>query len=641
MAKSQRIHTVIFQPSGRRGSIIEGKTVLEAARELGVDLESVCGGHQKCGKCLVRIEEGYFETERIQSGRDHLSPVKEKEREVLSAHSVNGQAEGYRLACAARIKGDVLVFVPEESRQGRQVVRKEFTARAVTLNPAVKRYHIGLSPPLLHNAGADWDRLKSETEGRSGLSGLTVDYPVLVGLQKILRLGDWKATASVWMAKEVVGLEAGFIGRSYGMAVDIGTTTLAGYLCDLTSGQVAATNFMMNPQIPYGEDVISRISYAVAHKDGLKKMQRAVIAAINSIARQLALQVGIKRQDIVDMAVVGNTCMHHLFLGINPEYLGRAPFSPALNHSVDIKARDLGIRIAPGAYVHVLPNEAGFVGADNVAVLIAEEPYNQDEMWLIVDIGTNTELVLGNRAKLVACSCATGPAFEGAHIKFGMRAAEGAIERVEIDPMSKEVRFKVIGKDEWNSELDNAGARGICGSGIIDAVAEMYRSGILLANGRFNQDLKTPRLRLADGIPEFVIAWAEETAIARDITISQADVRTVQLAKGALYAGIKLAFRYMNVETVDRVILAGGFGTYINPRSALTMGLLPPVAPDRIRSVGNAAGYGACLTLFNRDKRAEADRVARQVQYIELATEQDFQKEFIQALKFPLDANQH
>jgi uncharacterized 2Fe-2S/4Fe-4S cluster protein (DUF4445 family) len=327
--------------------------------------------------------------------------------------------------------------------------------------------------------------------------------------------------------------------------------------------------------------------------------------------------------------------MHHLFLNIDPEYLGRSPFSPALLHSINVKARDLGVKIASGAYVHVLPVEAGFVGADNVAVLIAEEPYNQEEMWLTVDIGTNTELVLGNKQGLVSCSCATGPAFEGAHIKFGMRAAEGAIEQLKIDSISKEVSFKVIGKEQWNMESDNIAARGICGSGIIDAVAEMFKSGVLLPNGRINRELKTPRLRLVNGLPEFVIAWTKETAIGQDIVISQADVRTVQLAKGALYAGVKLAFKHTGVKSVDRIILAGGFGTYINPRSALTMGLLPDIAPQRIQSVGNAAGYGACLALLNIDKRAEADRVARQVRYIELATEPDFQKEFTQAMYFP------
>jgi uncharacterized 2Fe-2S/4Fe-4S cluster protein (DUF4445 family) len=373
----------------------------------------------------------------------------------------------------------------------------------------------------------------------------------------------------------------------------------------------------------------------MVNEDGLAKMNGAIIESLNSIARDITGQVNLTPEDISDVTVVGNTAMHHIFLNICPEYLGRAPFPPALHTSVDVKARELGLKVSTGAYVHVLPIEAGFVGADNVGVLIAEEPYNQDEMALIIDIGTNGELILGNREKLVSSSCATGPAFEGAHIQYGMRAAPGAIEKVKIDPETREVFFKVIGKEEWNTELEDVNAKGICGSGIIDAVGNMFGGGIIQRNGRFNTDLDTPRLKLNEDGPEFVIAWAHETSIGKDITISLGDVRAVQLAKGAMYAGAKLMMRRLGIERLDKVILAGAFGSYIDKESAMIMGLFPDCELENVYAVGNAAGDGARIALLNRDKRIEANQIARQVEYVELTVEGDFEREFAQAMYFP------
>jgi uncharacterized 2Fe-2S/4Fe-4S cluster protein (DUF4445 family) len=417
--------------------------------------------------------------------------------------------------------------------------------------------------------------------------------------------------------------------------VDIGTTTVAGYLCDLKTGQVLATEAIMNPQVAYGEDLMSRISYAIKARDGLKKLQEVIINGLNQIAARAAKRAGVKRTLIIDMAVVGNTCMHHLFLGIDPASLGRSPFVPAIHHSVDVKARDLGLKIASGAYVHVLPNEAGFVGADNVGVLIAEEPYNQDEMLLVIDIGTNGELILGNRKKMLSTSCATGPAFEGAEIRHGMRAAPGAIERVKIDLRTKEVRFKVIGNEKWNDEDRNISARGICGSGIFDCAAQMFVTGIIDKSGRFDVQLKSPRYRIRDGEPEFVIAKARETAIGRDIIICQKDIRAIQLAKGAMYSGAKIMMQKLRVTKLDRVILAGAFGSYIDKTSAAIIGLFPDCDPERVRAVGNAAGDGARIALLNMDKRQEADVCARQVEYVELTVAPDFNRTFTQALILP------
>ena len=625
-------HLVIFQPSGSRGEIEEGQTLKEASRQLGVDIETICGEKTTCGKCKVRIEEGFFERYGIDSRMDHLSPIEGREKKFFAKHE---ELEGYRLSCVTRVYGDVLVFVPEESRAGKQIVRKSARDIPIEIKPAVRKYYVELTPATLQDPLGDWERLQDELEARFQLSDLTIDYQVLLGMQEVIRGGDWKLTVAVWMDREVIKLEPGFQEKSYGLAVDIGTTTVAGYLCELRTGEVVATESMMNPQVTYGEDVMSRITYAMMNEDGLAKMNGAIIEGLNSIARDITAQVNVTPEDICEVTIVGNTAMHHIFLEIYPQYLGQAPFAPALHTSVDVKARELGLKISAGAYVHALPIEAGFVGADNVGVLIAEEPYNQDEMALIIDIGTNGELVLGNREKLISSSCATGPAFEGAHMQYGMRAAPGAIEKIKIDPETKEVLFKVIGKEEWNTELEEVNAKGICGSGIIDAVANMFRVGILQRNGRFNTDLDTPRVRVNEEGPEFVIAWAHETSIGKDITISLGDVRAVQLAKGAMYTGAKLMMRRLGIDRLDKVILAGAFGSYIDKESAMIMGLFPDCELENVYAVGNAAGDGARIALLNRDKRVEANEIARQVEYVELTVEKDFEREFAQAMYFP------
>ncbi|RMG68032.1 MAG: DUF4445 domain-containing protein [Nitrospirae bacterium] len=630
-------YRVIFQPSGRRGEVQEGKTLLEAAQQLGVDIEAVCGGKKVCGKCKVRVEEGFFEKDGIESGMKHLSPFTEDEQKHIKPED----GPGMRLACAAEIRGDVKVFVPEKSRAGKQIVRKAAKELSIRLDPAVKKYNVELSEPTLHDlTKGDMERVLDYMEEEYGLSGLSFDFFALSELQEVLRKGQWRITVTVWMDREIIKVEPGFVEPSYGLAVDVGTTTVVGYLCDLNTGKVINTESMMNPQVPYGEDVMSRITYAMTNPDGLEKMQKAIIEGLNEIIEKVSADLRVNGSNggsaIVDMTIVFNTAMHHIFLGFNPEYIGRSPFIPALQHSINIKARDLGLRINKGSYIHVLPIEAGFVGADNVGVLIAEEPYNQDEMVLIIDIGTNGELLLGNRNRICSTSCATGPAFEGAQIKFGMRAAPGAIEKVEIDPETKEPRYKVIGKADWHTHLQEVNAKGICGSGIIDAVAEMFKAGIIDRSGRFNMNLETPRVRKgSDGKPEYVIAWADETSIGTDITITQADVRALQLAKGALYAGAKLMMKKMGIEKLDRVVLAGAFGSYIDKESALTLGMFPDCELQKVYAVGNAAGDGARMALLNRGKRTEADEKARFVEFMEIAVEPEFEKEFMMAMHIP------
>lgn len=630
-------YRVIFQPSGRRGEIEEGKTLLESAQSLGVDIESICGNKKVCGKCKVRIEEGYFEKDNIESGMSHLSPLSEAEKKHIKPED----GPGIRLACTAEVYGDVKVFVPERSRAGKQVVRKAAKELSIALDPAVKKYNIDLVPPTLHDmTTGDYERVLKFLEDDYSLKNLTFDYMVLKDLQDVLRKGEWKATVTIWMDREIIKVEPGFVEPCFGLAVDIGTTTCVGYLSDLNTGRVLNTESMMNPQVPYGEDVMSRITYAMSNPAGLQTMQKAIIEGLNEIIEKVVSEIKKDGPNpghaIDDLTIVFNTAMHHIFLGFNPEYIGRSPFIPAVQNSLNIKARDIGLKINPAAYIHVLPLEAGFVGADNVGVLIAEEQYNQDEMVLVIDIGTNGELLLGNRNKVCSTSCATGPAFEGAQIKFGMRAAPGAIEKVRIDPETKEPLYKVIGKADWHTHLEKINAKGICGSGIIEVVAEMFKAGIIDKSGRFVMNLDTSRVRKdLDGKPEYVLAWAEETSIGTDITITQGDVRALQLAKGALYTGAKLMMKRLGITKLERVVLAGAFGSHIDREASLTLGMFPDCPIDKVYAVGNAAGDGARMALLNKGKRIEANERARWVEFIEIATDPTFEKEFMQAMHIP------
>jgi uncharacterized 2Fe-2S/4Fe-4S cluster protein (DUF4445 family) len=612
---------VVFQPSGARGEILEGKNILEASRELGAEVESVCGGIKACGKCRVKLVEG------------RLSPFTDEESKFITELE---KADGFRLGCAAQIEGDALIFVPEESRAGKQVVRKAATQRAIQLKPAIQLYYVELSPPSLRDPRGDLDRLKEGLRERYHLLSLDIDYLALLRLPGVLRQSDWKVTVVIWMEREILDIKPGKVEDTYGLAIDIGTTTVAAYLCNLRNGEVVSTESIMNPQMSYGEDVMSRISYTVTHPgDGLERMHGLIIDGLNQLSRAVTEKGHLLPEDILELSVVGNTVMHHLFLKIDPQYLGLSPFPPVVRQSINLKARDLGLKVHPSANVYVLPVEAGFVGADNVGVLIAEEPYHQDHMVLVVDIGTNGELVMGSKRIFISSSCATGPALEGGYIKFGMRAAPGAIERVRIDPQTLEVDFKVVDEEHWRSESKSIRAKGICGSGIIDAMAELYRNGIIEKSGRFRPDTSSRRMRISEGKPEFVIAWQEETSIGKEITITQLDVRNVQLAKGAIYAGAKLMMRRLGIEKLDKVILAGAFGSYIDKEKAMILGMFPDCDLANVNAVGNAAGDGARITLLNREKREEAEEIAGEVEYIELTIEEGFQKEFIEALEFP------
>ncbi|MFQ5975641.1 MAG: ASKHA domain-containing protein [Candidatus Hydrothermarchaeales archaeon] len=628
-------YKVIFQPSGRRGDVEEGKTLQQASQELGVEIESICGGKKTCGKCKVQIQEGFFEKFGIDSKMENLSNLTEEEMNKLKPKEIKSN---YRLSCTAELHGEVLVFVPEESRGGGQVVRKAATDIQIEIDPTIKKYYVEMDKATLDDSEGDLERLLGELKRTHKLKNLSIDYKVLTTLPGVMRKEDWKVTVSVWQGREIIRAEPGLKDEKYGIAIDIGTTTVVGYLTDLRNGEVVAVDSMMNPQVSFGEDVMARITYAMTHDDGLKKMNKAIIKGLNKIIKNVTKKAGITPEDILELVVVGNTCMHHIFLKFNPEFVGLSPFPPTLHHSIDVKARDLGLNASKGANCHVLPIEAGFVGADNMGVIVAVEPEKSDEVSLVIDIGTNGEIVLGNKKKLLSTSCATGPAFEGAQIKHGMRAAPGAIERVRIDPKSYEVKFKVIGKEDWHTAYNNEdlNARGICGSGIIEAIAEMFKTGIIKKNGNFNTEIKAPRLRKDDKDQmEFVLAWKDETSIGRDITVTLGDVRAMQLGKGALYTGCKTLMKRYGVTEVDRVILAGVFGSYIDRESAMTIGMFPDCDLKKVKAVGNAAGDGARIALLNRRKREEADRLARKIKYIELTVDPDFQMEFMRAMHLP------
>jgi uncharacterized 2Fe-2S/4Fe-4S cluster protein (DUF4445 family) len=456
-------------------------------------------------------------------------------------------------------------------------------------------------------------------------------------LPETLRVGRGQLTVTVWRGREVIRFEPGFHERALGLAVDLGTTTLGALLCDLATGTVLAQASTHNPQIRWGEDIMNRI--ASANREGqLALMQRSAAEAIGELARDATLAIGATPADVVELVVVANTVMHHIFLGLDVHSLGVVPFSPTVSRPLDIKARELGIPVLPSANVHLLPIEAGFVGADNVAAVLAEAPHETDALTLLIDIGTNGELVLGNRRRLLSASCPTGPALEGANIRFGMRAARGAIEKVRVDPATREVRFRVIGQPRWSDRIlpGDIGALGLCGSAVLEAVAELFRAGVIDRTGRLYAEQPCRRLRQGtDGMWEFVLAWAGETAIGKDIALTQADVRAIQLAKAALYAGSRLLLERFGAPRPDRVVLAGAFGSVIDLERALAIGLFPDCGLDNVTAVGNAAGDGARMALLNVVAREEAERLARRIEYIELSTTPGFNDQFVAATQLP------
>jgi uncharacterized 2Fe-2S/4Fe-4S cluster protein (DUF4445 family) len=630
---------IALMPSGRKGQVPIGSNLLQAAQELGVELESICGGRQTCGKCQIIIEEGNFPKHGITSRSNHISDPSDLEREYDREHNLNGR----RLACAAQVLGDILITVPEESQANKQIIAKAATERAIEVNPAVKQLYVEVEPAVLGDPRGDWERLAQALQDQWQLTKLAIDPRALVTLQSILREGDFAVTVTIWQEKEVLRLQPGYQDGIYGLAVDVGSTTVVAHLCDLRTGLVLATQSAMNPQVRFGEDLMSRISYTNSEPQGLARMNRMIIQTLNGLAEKAAHEVELSPQDITDVVVVGNTVMHHILLGIDPTQLGVAPFALATYSALDLKARDLGLNLNNACRVHILPLIAGHVGADNVGVMLAESPADQDGISLIVDIGTNAEIILGDRTQTLVASSPTGPAFEGAQITHGQRAAPGAIDRVRIDPKTLEPRIKIIGHNDWILPQTDDGvppqikATGICGSGIIEVIAELFLAGIINSKGHFIPSAaeRSPRIQFNGPTGEYVLAEADCTATGSAIIITQNDVRAIQLAKAALYAGTKLLMDHRGVKQVDRIILAGAFGTFINPYHAMVLGLIPDCDLDHVVAIGNAAGDGARLALLNKNLRHKAVQLARSATYVETPLETTFQDEFVAALNIP------
>jgi uncharacterized 2Fe-2S/4Fe-4S cluster protein (DUF4445 family) len=631
-------HRIILIPSGSKGDVPHGTSVLDAARELGVEIESICAGRQTCGKCQVELEVGNFQKHGIQSQKAHLSPPDEGEIRYAAEHGIDLSMR--RLSCTARILGDVLIHVPEESRARKQVIRKEASDLALEVEPAVSLHYVEVEAPRM-GGPSDWERLREALTREWDFEDLEIDPLLFRTLPSTLREGDGAVTATIWQKKEVIRAMPGYVERLYGLAVDVGSTTLAGYLCDLRTGRVLATEAMMNPQIRYGEDLMSRVSYSMSEAGGAARLHRAILRALAELAEKAAESAGVDPDEIVDLALVGNTVMHHLFLGIDPVELGGAPFALAQRESVNIKARDMGLKgVHKGAMVYVLPCIAGHVGADNVGVLLAERPLLDGRTSLIVDIGTNAEILLGNRDVLYSASSPTGPAFEGAQITHGQRAAPGAIERVRIHAEAGLVRYRVIGDERWSDELperESLVPSGICGSGIIEVVGELLRTGLIDSGGRFMdaREAGIPFLRAKGRTTEMLLAPGSETASGKDLVVTQNDIRAIQLAKGALYAGAKLLMEEMGVQTLDRVRLAGAFGSYIDPEYAMMIGMIPDCDLDHVEGIGNAAGDGARIALLNMQQRDLAERAAGEVYYVETAMNAEFQEQFVAAMALP------
>ncbi len=575
---------VAFKGHQRHAIEPVGSNILEAAIQAEVGVAAVCAGRGLCGKCRVIILEG----------SQNLVPATAMEMMSLSEEEMR---RGHRLACCATIiaSGKILVDVPPESSVEQQRLLAAGIETPVSLDPAVKKCLLRLTAPTLERPRSDVEILLDALSRQADVEGATISHSALTQLPAAIREGNCIVTITIHQNGEIISVESGDrVNRLFGLAVDIGSTKIAAYLVNLNEGKVVATASSENPQIPFGTDIISRISHASKDEHSLKQLHGVIIAELNRLLHSLCLEARATAEEVLDMTVVGNTAMHHLFLRINPKFVALSPYTPVVRSSVYVRTKELGLKTSPGAYVYTPPIVAGFVGADAVADVLATELYKSDSPALMIDIGTNTEIVMNDGHRLIACSCASGPALEGGGIENGIRAETGAIEKVYIDPQTLEPGYKTVG---------DTAARGICGSGIVDAVASMLKSGIIDRNGRINFELKTTRIRAGYKQLEYVLAWKHETAIGREIVVNQHDIQAIQLAKAAIYAGTSILMAHLNLKArdIEQVFLAGAFGTYVDPQSALMIGMYPDIPLERIRFAGNAAGSGARMALLSRE----------------------------------------
>ena len=629
---------VVFTPSGRRGRFPVGTPVLQAARSLGVDIDSVWGGRGICGRCQVTVAVGEFAKHGVKSRAENLTPFGAVEEEYCKTQPMDA---GRRLSCSTQVLGDVVIDVPSGSQVHRQVVRKAAEAHDIELDPVIRLHFVEVQEPDMHDPSGDLRRLEDALEFEWRLTNLACDVRVLQHLQQALREGGWKVTVAVHGESQIIAVWPGFREHAYGIAIDVGSTTIAAHLCNLATGDVVAAAGIMNPQIRFGEDLMSRVSYVMMNPGGEKEMTDAVRGAINELATDVAQQVGIPATDILEATFVGNPIMHHLLLGINPIELGGAPFALATDRAITLWAVEIDFHIHRNARIYVLPCIAGHVGADTAGVVLAERPDLSEEVTLLVDVGTNAEIVLGNNKRLLACSSPTGPAFEGAQISCGQRAAPGAIERVRVDVATLEPRFKVIGCDLWSDDPAFAaataatGVTGICGSGIIEILAELYLAGVIRHDGVIKGELAARNPRIQSDGRTFSYEICKAGVGTSSIKVTQNDVRAIQLGKAALYAGVRLLMERMGIEKVDRIRLAGAFGSHIDVKYAMVLGMIPDCALDHVSSAGNAAGTGARIALLDQRSRREIEQLVRRVEKIETAVEPRFQEFFVEAMAIP------
>ncbi len=627
---------VVFTPSGRQGEVERGTNILDAARELGVDLDTVCGGRGICGRCQVVPEVGEFAKHGITSAEDALSSPGPSETGEYRGRRPLG-SDRHRLGCHAEVCGDVVVDVPAESQVHRQVVRKRLEVDDIDLDPVTRLYFTTVENQELDTPRSELDLLRDSLRSDWELADLQATLPVVLEIQKALTKSR-EITVAVRDGQEIVAAWSGFHDTIYGVAIDIGSTTVAGHLLDLSTGEALSTSGLMNPQIKFGEDLMSRVSYVMMNPGGEVELTNTIREALNDLVAELAEEAEVDRADILEIVLVGNPIMHHLLLGLDAVPLGGAPFALATDASVETPAPLLGIDCRDSTRVYVLPCIAGHVGADTAGAILSERPDESDHFQLLVDVGTNAEIVLGNSEHLLAASSPTGPAFEGAQISSGQRATIGAIERVRIDPETLEPRFKVIGADAWSNEPEFAeqtkeiSITGICGSGIIEVVAEMMIAGVISADGVVDGSLveRTTRVVADDRTFKYLLH-----AGVPDIFVTQNDIRAIQLAKAALYAGIKLLMERRGIEHVDSIRLAGAFGSHIEPTYAVALGLVPDCDIDNVSAAGNAAGNGAVIALLSGHARRTIEELIPQITKVETATEPSFQQHFVEAMAIP------
>ena len=606
--------TIVFEPDGNTVQTPTGVNLYKAALRAGNVMRFECGGNGKCGKCRMIVKD-----------QAPLTEITVHELMHLSSSEIE---KGYRLACQVRVNKNVVVFVPPESRIELRRFQATGHERPLVVDPSVDKLHVTLQKPTLLDARPDFERLVGSLNEEYGLGRLEIDYDLLKILPKVIREAEWDVTATV-LNNKIIAVEPGDTSENiHGLAVDLGTSKIIVYLVDMVTGETRGVGSVENSQIIHGEDLITRISYTMAEGKGLTDMQSRAVKGINEALRVACREANVDPANIYETTVVGNTVMHHFLLAIEPRYISFSPFAPAMRRTISIEAKNLGIEINPNGVVNMLPIIAGFIGSDAIADILSSGISESKELSLLLDIGTNTEIILGNDEGLIACSCASGPAFEGGHIRHGMKAVTGAIERVSFTPTSHLVEYETIGGGK---------PRGLCGSAMIDTVAELWNCGVIDGTGKFDPDYSSPLLKVINSRPAFVLVPKDESATGQDIVVTQGDINEIQRAKAAIYAGISILLRRKELRygDLERILIAGAFGRNLNPENARQIGLVPDLPIDKIRFAGNTAITGAKMALISKKVKEQANELSERVSYLELSADPSFSSEFASALFIP------